>query len=68
MLNIFRRVLKKNKEPYFITSIEDLGHVKDCLKSENIFCIDTEFDWRTTRKLEEVRQTLNWARGSLEFI
>ena len=48
MLNILRRVLKKNKETYLITSIEDLSHVKDCLKSENIFCIDTEFDWRTT--------------------
>ena len=48
MLNILRRVLKKNKETYLITSIKDLSHVKDCLKSENIFCIDTEFDWRTT--------------------
>ncbi len=48
MLSIFRRILKKNKKTYLISSIKDLHHLKDCLKSENIFCIDTEFDWRTT--------------------
>ncbi len=48
MIKIFRRILKKNKETHLISSKKDLLDVKNCLKNENIFCIDTEFDWRTT--------------------
>lgn len=48
MISIFRRIFKKNKKTYLISSIHDLHKVRDCLKGENIFCIDTEFDWRTT--------------------
>ena len=48
ILKRFRFYLKNKKTIYLIDSDDDIDFLIFSLESENILCIDTEFDWRTT--------------------
>ena len=47
-LTKLKKILKKKKHITFIQFNEDLNFLRKAFDKEDLFCIDTEFDWRTT--------------------